>query len=722
MRIFGSLSDTRRKQDAHNVRFLSSRKVLCLLPASQQEKGSGEYGRSAKSRFVFVILIVLFALFARVPITHAASLSLGPSSGSFTVGSTFDVSIFLDTEKEYVNVIDILLQFPPDKLQLVSPATGPSIIEIWTSQPRFNNQTGTIELMGGIPRGVSVSDGLITKLTFRVKSTGPAVVKFFGDSRVLLNDGLGTDALQRVQNAVYQLILPPPAGPIVVSETHPDQAKWYSNSTVVLTWASEEDVDSYSYILNQEPVDIPDDTSEGKRTGIAYKSLPSKTHYFHIKSLKDGRWGGTSHFAIRIDAVPPAEFSIEIKPSSKTTERHPVLQFFTTDNLSGLDHYELKIVSLSLQHNLDDRQEDQPLFIEVESLYIVSELALGAYDVIVRSYDKAGNYREAIERLKIVTPLFQFVEGRGIRIKDTIFIPWMWILIMLGILLLLFGFAAWGVRHTHHHVEEQRRKREIPPRVKDQLEELKKYRERYGKMLILLLIWSSLLVSSQSVFAQGVEIGPPIITTVSRNIANDEIFYVGGKTEVPGAKIIIYLQNLQTGETLSQTVESDNRGDWLYLHETFLSSGDYIVWTQGRILDQLSPPGPQVQLRVQPTAIQFGASRISYEILYLMVSIVLFLALIGLIVYIAFHGYHARKKHKQFVKEISEVEEAVRRGFAVLRRDIEAELGVIKKVKLSRELAIEEKLKEEQLLRDFKSIEERIGKEIWDVEELERNG
>ena len=89
-----------------------------------------------------------------------------------------------------------------------------------------------------------------------------------------------------------------------------------------------------------------------------------------------------------------------------------------------------------------------------------------------------------------------------------------------------------------------------------------------------------------------------------------------------------------------------------------------------------------------------------------------------LIIYIGFHGYHGRRKHKEFIREVKEAEESIRRGFAVLRRDIEAELSVVHKVKTAKDLSDEEITREKELMRDLERVEQFIGKEIWDVEKL----
>src|SRR3990167_2940305 len=146
---------------------------------------------------------------------QAARLLLSPPSGTFAVGSIFETAVFLDTEKQAVNMVDATIIFLPDKLQLVSPTTGQSVISVWTAAPIFNNQTGTIRLSGGIPGGLNVNRGLITNLTFRVKQVGePVLVKFSNDSQILANDGRGTarseehtSELQSQSNLVCRLLL-----------------------------------------------------------------------------------------------------------------------------------------------------------------------------------------------------------------------------------------------------------------------------------------------------------------------------------------------------------------------------------------------------------------------------------------------------------------------------------------------------------------------------------
>ena len=695
----------------------------------------------SRARHDFVVAGFCLTLLAASPLTtEAAALLISPTSGTFTVGSTFDVQILLDTEGKSVNALDIDFRFPPDRLQLVSPQTNVSVISLWTSQPQFNNQTGRVHLQGGIPRGINVASALVATLTFRVKSVGTAILHFSDTSKVLLNDGLGTNDFSRQENAVYSLVLPPPAGPIVVSETHPNQTQWYSNPNLLLTWATNEAVQNYSFVFDEEPVSIPDDRADGNRGSMVYKSVPDGKHYFHIKAFREGSWGGITHFGVNIDTEPPAGFPLEILPGKRTNVRNPVVKFSTTDTLSGIDHYELKLVSL--QPLVSDRGDvgNRSLFIEAESPYILSTLDVGAYDLFIRVYDKAGNYQEIVNRLVITSRFFGFSSAEGL-IIGSLAVSWLWLIGILIFVIVLLWDVAYQIRKKHLALDKAREAKELPEKINQQIEELRRYKEKYGShkpqnkstlpgtLLLILLLGGALfnVLEIPKVYAQMnsdegvVELAPPYVTTLSKDVSNSEIFYVGGKTDIKDVTVTIFTQNLLSGETTSYNVVSDKRGEWFYRHNGFLSPGKYLLWTQATLGNLMSPPSPQMEIEVARTAIVFGVSRLSYEMLYFVIALFLLSVIICLICYMLYHAYHHRRKHRLLLSEIREAEESIKRGFAVLRRDIEQELAVLKNGRQSRRLTPEEERREEELYRDLKDTEQRIGKEVWDIEETENN-
>lgn len=649
---------------------------------------------------------------------QAAVLSVVPKQGPIGVGDTFTAQILIDTEGASVNAVDVRVSFPPDKLQVTSPSSGNSIIEIYTTPPKYNNQTGTIQIAGGIPGGISAKAGLIATITFRAKSPGTAIIRFGDGSKTLLNDGQGTDALSNTRSASVELQLPPPAGPRVYSDTHPSSDVWYRNKNAVIKWDAEEGIEGYSYMLSDQPTDTPDDVSEGTDNSITYRTLADGVHYFHIKALREGRWGGSTHFAFKIDSTGPAEFPIEIVPRARTTVRQPIINFSTTDNLSGLARYELKIVPLKE----GQPSEEEALFIEANSPYSPAALEIGSYEVIVRAYDNADNFRESSQRLEI-TDIDTWLIGRtGFEIPNLITISWGALSLILLLLIIILIWILRKVRKWHHAYKKDLAEQNLPDHIKQQLTELKEYQSKYGKLaaLFAILIGSTFIFANTGLIqAEEVKLLPATITTYSEETTDEELFFVSGRTDDPETEVLINVQNTLLNDTYSYTVTSDRRSDWSFRSQSPLRYGTYAIWVQSKIGDELSPPSPQVTMKVHKVAFNLSGSRITYLTAYIVAIGILAGIILLLVLYIIYHALQGRRKRKEFIGNLKLAEESIKRGFAMLRRDIQAELALVKQATLSPEISAEERVREEQLLADLKYVEDYVGKEIWDTEHFE---
>ncbi len=670
------------------------------------------------SSSALVALILGWQIFG-VHIAEAAKFVVSPPSGTHKVGDTFDMTVLLDTEGQTINAIDMAFSFPPDKLQLVSPATSNSIIGVYTSAPKFNNTLGQVEIVGGIPNGVNVSAGIITKLTFRVKSVGQATIRFLDSSQALLNDGHGTNALRSTSGAVYKLELPDSTGPLIHSETHPNQDKWYQENNVALYWDSPFGSSGFSYIISDSPSDVPDEVVDGTDTKVSYEKVADGIHYFHLKEFRGGVWGGTSHYSLKIDSTPAAAFPIVISPGARTTTRTPYIQFITTDALSGVSRYELKIVPLK-----GDINGQQLLFTEVQSPYVTPDLDFGSYDVIVRAYDNAGNIQESTQRLVITKWAFTLLGDKGLEFRQRIILPWFALWGLLLLLVVGLGYLGFRLRHWHHTAKNAVVQDALPAHLQQQLSELQQYRSRYGKIAVLLLTvltFAGILFGNHDTArAQLLELAPPVISSYSDHIKDDEIFYLSGRSPDPAADIVIHIQSLFDGQTYSFQTVADKTGDWFYRHNGFLPGGEYSVWTQSKRGDQLSPPSPQVKMVVQPVAFRVAGSRVTYEQLYLTIIVVLSIAVLLLLAYILYHWLVGRKRHRGLKQEIYQAQDSIKRGFIALHRDIEAELNLMRQAHLNEVLSGEQKVREEQLKQDLKNIEDIVGKEMDHLETLEK--
>lgn len=413
-----------------------------------------------------------------------ASLYLSPASGTFTIGSTFTISVFVNTGGENVNAVEADLRFPPTMLQVVSPTAGGSVVAVWVANPTYSNSDGVINFKGGIPTpGINTNAGLISTITFRVKSLGTAVISFSDSSKILRDDGRGTNILASTSGARYDLILPPPEGPQVSSPTHPDQSQWYRNANPVFVWQKTAGVKGFSYMLSQEAIDYPDDIPDSTETEVSYKQIPEGMWFFHLKALGPTGWGGVSHYGVQIDTTPPASFPIEVSPRKRTTQTQPTIFFSTTDNASGIDHYEIRLLQIAGEGiNPSNAKGLTPFFIEVTSPYRTPQLNYGTYAVIVRAYDRAGNYREVEDKLTIKRAILVPFGEEGFSLRSNLTISWRQFWWLLTGIVILLAYLAHFLYSKHNEVEEKLKRGawKIGHKVMDDLKVLIEKRKEYG--------------------------------------------------------------------------------------------------------------------------------------------------------------------------------------------------------------------------------------------------
>lgn len=371
-------------------------------------------------------------------------ISLSPSTGSFVEGSTFEVPILINTKGQSINGIEIRLNFDKNKLSIVQPSSGTSIIGVWVQPPTYDNTRGTANYIGVVPSGITTASGLIGTITFKAKSTGSAAVTIDQRSKVLLNDGLGTEAALDVSRGSYSILPKAPEGAVVFSETHPFQDRWYNNNSPVISWERSPDADGYSIVLDNKPFTIPESKITTTEGTYAYENLDDGLWYFHIKTNKNKVWGATTHFLMRIDTTPPAEFRPEVNYllAAVAIVRRSLVSFFTTDNLSGIDHYEVGVIDKSQPTSVS------PVFIETESPYQVPVTYGKDMEVIVRAIDMAGNVRD--ESVSVTPPLAatQFIKDYLVYILAGI--------ILLGLVMIIIHYLV-----GHHIIRHLRRVRAL---------------------------------------------------------------------------------------------------------------------------------------------------------------------------------------------------------------------------------------------------------------------
>lgn len=120
-------------------------------------------------------------------VTKTAQFSLNAPAGA-TAGQNFNVSLRAQTNEE-ANLFASRLNFNPALLEVVSISTAGSFITQWVNDNSFDNATGQISLIGGVPTPgyKNTAPSTMATVTFRAKAAGTAAITFGANSAIYRN-------------------------------------------------------------------------------------------------------------------------------------------------------------------------------------------------------------------------------------------------------------------------------------------------------------------------------------------------------------------------------------------------------------------------------------------------------------------------------------------------------------------------------------------------------
>ncbi len=361
-------------------------------------------------KLLFIGGFLLLAFTAKS--AQAANLYLAPSSGNYGAGSTFSVTIYVSSADQAMNAASGVLIFPADKLEVTAISKSGSVFNLWVQEPSFSNAGGTVNFEGIVLNpGFTGSGGKIIAVNFKVKAGGLANLSFSSAS-VLANDGKGTNILTGLGTASFTLgggaapaaVSPPaaeeptavsgkPPAPRVSSATHPDSDQWSNNNNPTFTWSLSRDITGVSIYSDQKSGTNPGTVSDGMFSSQTYENVKDGVWYFHIRLKNSAGWGPATHYRYQIDTQPPLPFQITFPHGDQTEDPVPVINFNTTDGLSGIDHYLVKVGDSDFIKITTEQVQFNP--------YALPPQEPGRKIVLVRAVDKAGNFSQATAELTI---------------------------------------------------------------------------------------------------------------------------------------------------------------------------------------------------------------------------------------------------------------------------------------------------------------------------------
>ena len=349
-----------------------------------------------------ILYLAIFGLFFAFPTgAFAATLNFSPPSGAYKVGNTFSVSVNVESTDQAMNAASGIVSFPWDKLEVISISKQGSIFSLWPTEPLFSNSAGTVNFEGIVLNpGYTGASGKILMITFRARSAGQANLSFSSGS-VLANDGTGTNILNGMRVAVFTFTsagestpAPQVETPVatgnglgITSATHPDQTKWYTNNTPEFSWELPDGALEVRTLIGKSSSATPSVSYVPPVSKKKVDELPDGTYYFSLQVRTAAGWSATSRYRVNIDTAPPKPFSITFPHGSKSMEPQPVIFFNTTDNESGISHYEIKIGSDAKPVKSAPTAESNP--------YVLPPQFPGTYTLLVTAIDNAGNVRNS---------------------------------------------------------------------------------------------------------------------------------------------------------------------------------------------------------------------------------------------------------------------------------------------------------------------------------------
>lgn len=331
-------------------------------------------------------ILILITIFSLLLINNSFSKLFANSILISTVQTAYPnqnitVNIIASRNNDY-NAIELSINFT--NLIFVSSTVASG----WTPVQGPTQNGNTITFAGALLGSSVNGNRSVLTINFKTQNVGNANITVNG---VIDGTGLGTGSSNISNSTNIQVIsrptptnttTPTPTRVItqtlpkelnIISETHPDQNRWYNLKQVKLTWNKEENVTGFSYTLDQNininPDDIVDITSN-----ILEANLSDGIYYFRIKAKNSTGWGPISSYQIKIDSEAPESFTPEI---TKDNSNNLVLKYYTKDNLSQTIIYKIYI--------------NDNLFVETKENQVTIPNTTNINQIKIEAIDEAGN-------------------------------------------------------------------------------------------------------------------------------------------------------------------------------------------------------------------------------------------------------------------------------------------------------------------------------------------
>ncbi|MES3006024.1 MAG: hypothetical protein V4664_03705 [Patescibacteria group bacterium] len=399
----GALIFIPRQDISDTLNFIIALLTLCVFiffalrhhRRSRGEEHGWRYYTLLAAALVPIFVLALFALHAqnigylkleRIPYAlYNSTLRLQPEYGIYDVGFEQRFSVMVDTGDESVNAVQVGLVFDPKKISIKEIEIASSTC-LYMVENTIDNVLGRANLSCVLFDEGEDRDSLrIANVVVVPKQVGTFTLSFDEEeTKVLANDGLGTDVLRMAQSGSYRvdnfdstIATNTLRSFVVFSPTHPNQSRWYNDSEVRFVWKGKPGA-VYRYEFDSSPSTVPSNSHTIQDSSITIPVPGDGIFYFHLQLVSGGP---IAHYLVQIDRTPPS--IIDIHSSSENVVIGDVVRF----------SFEAEDAGSGVQRNYYIDLGNH-LFLPAGSNLFVPFLKVGDQKVVLRVYDGANNYSE----------------------------------------------------------------------------------------------------------------------------------------------------------------------------------------------------------------------------------------------------------------------------------------------------------------------------------------
>ena len=175
-----------------------------------------------------------------------------------------------------------------------------------------------------------------------------------------------------------------PPAPQITSTTHPDPNRWFSQTKGEFSWTLPSGVTATRLLLNHLPQSTPLVVYSPPISSKSFAEIEPGVWYLHVQFKNKLGWGAIAHYKIQVDIDPPSPFTIEFEGEKDSDNPTPTISYKTSDQLSGMDCYKIRI------------NQEEPIETK-DSTYTLAPQTPGDKTVLVQAFDQAGNFATAME-------------------------------------------------------------------------------------------------------------------------------------------------------------------------------------------------------------------------------------------------------------------------------------------------------------------------------------